>query len=303
MTAAELRIAVGAYPHTRALRDRTTLPSGVRLRHVEITPISDAFKPMCRDLAFDVAEMSITGYLLARVYAKGITAMPVFPVRAFGSSHAAIVCREDAGVSYPRDLEGRTVGARAYTGAASFWARAALAHEFDVDTAAVTWLSTDEEHVHEFQKDAPANAVYRPGAGLGEMLNAGELAAAIGISGTAPKLKPLIPDAREQALAWYRRSGVYQINHVIVVKDSILAENPGLAAELYDAFTTAKLEWLRTSPNLGPISDLDLPRGDPFPYGSADNRETLGALVRFAQEQQILPKAYAVDELFPVSFD
>jgi 4,5-dihydroxyphthalate decarboxylase len=110
-----LKTAIGSYPHTQALKDQPKLPDGVELQHVEISPISDAFKRMCRQLEFDVAELSITGYLLARVYSKGLTALPVFSVRAFGCSHTAITCNADVGVTDPRDLEGKWVGARAYT--------------------------------------------------------------------------------------------------------------------------------------------------------------------------------------------
>jgi 4,5-dihydroxyphthalate decarboxylase len=298
-----LRTAIGSYPHTQALRETPTLPGGVVLQHAEITPISDAFKRMCRGLEFDVAEMSITGYLLARVYQKGFTALPVFPVRAFGSSHAALTCNLDSGVENPTDLEGKKVGARAYTGAASFWVRGALAHDFGVDSDRVTWVCSDEEHVLEYQNDAPPNAEYRLGADLREMLQAGELAAGIGLGATGPTIRQLIPAARQAALNFYRRTGIYQINHTIVVKDSLLAEHQWLASTLYDAFAAAKARWLRTSPDLEATRDLDLPSGDPFPYGVAENLATLQALVRFGTEQRILPRAYSVEELFPLRVD
>jgi 4,5-dihydroxyphthalate decarboxylase len=298
-----LTTAVGSYPHTRALKERPSLPGGVELEHIEVTPISDAFKRMCRRLEFDVSEMSITGYLLGRVYGKGFTALPVFPVRAFGSSHAAITCNTDAGVREPRDLEGKRAGARAYTGAASFWVRGVLMHEYGLDADKVTWVSGDEEHVIEYQADAPPNAVYQLGADLNQMLLGGALAAGIGLSAKGPHIQPLIPDARAAALASYRRTGVYQINHVIVVRDQLLAEHPALAETLFNAFQAAKEAWLATSPDLSSTRDLDLPSGDPLPYGIAANRASLQALVQYAAEQRILPRPYTIDEFFPLSFD
>jgi 4,5-dihydroxyphthalate decarboxylase len=298
-----LKTAIGAYPHTRALKEAPRLSDDVALQHVEITPISNAFKPMCRRLAFDVAEMSITGYLLGRVYNKGFTALPVFPVRAFGSAHTAITCNTDAGVRSPRDLEGKAVGARAYTGAASFWARGVLMHEYGVDADRVTWISADEEHVLEYQADAPPNAVYQLGADLNQMLLDGALAAGIGLGAGGPQIRPLIPNAREAALAAYRRTGIYQINHVIVIRDRLLAEHPALAATLFNAFKAAKEQWLAASPDLSRTQDLDLPGGDPFPYGLTANQTTLRALVQFAQEQRILPRPYTIEELFPLDLD
>jgi 4,5-dihydroxyphthalate decarboxylase len=302
VTTLALKTAIGSYPCFQALKDQPSL-GHVNLEHVEVAPISDAFKRMCRDLAYDVAEMSITGYLLARVYNKGFTALPIFPVRAFGSSHSSITCNVDSGVAEPRDLAGKSVGARAYTGAASFWARGVLMHEYGLDAGRVTWVSADEEHVREYQDDAPANAVYQLGADLNQMLLDGELAAGIGLNAKGPNIRPLIPNARDAALDYYRRTGVYQINHTIVVKDSLLTEYPWLAPALCDAFTAAKEEWLRRSPDLSSTRDLDLPGGDPLPYGLANNRASLQALVQFAEEQKILPRAYTVEELFPLALD
>ncbi len=302
-TTLQLRTAIGSYPHTQALKDRPSLPGGVELQHVDVMPVSDAFKPMCRRLEFDVSEMSITGYVLGRVYRKGFTALPVFPVRAFGSSHMAITCNTAAGVREPRDLEGKWVGARAYTGAASFWARGVLMHEYGVDADKVTWVSADEEHVLEYQADAPPNAVYQLGADLNQMLIAGALAAGIGLGAKGPQIRPLIPNAREAALDFYRRTGIYQINHVIVVRDALLAEHPALAETLFNAFTAAKQQWLAASPDLSSTRDLDLPGGDPLPYGADANRTSLQALVQFAEEQSILPRACTIEELFPLSFD
>jgi 4,5-dihydroxyphthalate decarboxylase len=298
-----LKTAIGSYPHTQALKDQPKLPDGVELQHVEISPISDAFKRMCRQLEFDVAELSITGYLLARVYSKGFTALPVFPVRAFGSSHAAIALNTGTGVAEPRDLEDRQVGARAYSGAASFWARGVLTHEFGLNQDKVTWVSADEEHVLEYQQDAPPNAVYELGADLNQMLLDGTLAAGIGLSAKGAHIRPLIPSARDAAVAYYRRTGIYQINHVIVVRDSLLAEHRWLAEALYSAFTAAKQQWLRTSPDLSSIRELDLPGGDPLPYGLSNNRASIGALLQFATEQKILPRAYTVQEIFPLEVD
>jgi 4,5-dihydroxyphthalate decarboxylase len=298
-----LRTAIGSYPHTQALKNNPVLSDGVELEHVAITPISDAFKPMCRNLEFDVAEMSITGYLLGRVYEKGFTALPVFPVRAFGSGHASIRYNAERGEIGPRDLGGGVVGARAYTGAASFWTRGVLMHEYGVDASAVTWLSSDEEHVLEYQQNAPANARYKLGADLNGMLLRGELKAGIGLSSAGPSIKPLIPDARRAAIEHYQRTGIYQINHTIVLKDALLAEHPWLAEALYEAFLSSKLDWLAGSPDLSLAQEIGLENGDPYPYGLAANHVSLQALMHYAEEQKIVPRTYAIEEIFPIGFD
>ena len=294
-----LTAAIGTYPHTEALKSGAITPEGAALDHVEVSPISDAFKRMCRGLEFDISEMSITGYLLARRYGVPITALPVFPVRAFPSSHASIAVNVDSGVEEPRDLRGKRVGARAYTGAASFWCRGVLAEEHGLEIDRVTWVSADEEHVAEYQKDAPENAVYEFGADLEKLLESGELAAGIGLRSTGSKVRPLIPNARAAAADYVRRTGVYQINHTIVVRDALLLEHPWLAGALYNAFGAAKSASLPGHPGAGLAEELGLPGGDAVPYGLAANRASLEALVRFARAQHILDRAYSIEELFP----
>ena len=294
----ELRAVLGPYGHFEGLRSGEVAPEGVRLRFEDV-PVNEAFRHMCRDLAYDVSEMSITGYLLARRYNKGLTALPVFPVRAFGQSHAAIA--GGAGLMDPRAIEGRAVGARAYTGAASFWVRGVLATEYGVDVDSVTWVSVDEEHVLEYQQDAPPNAVYEIGADLERMFAGGRLAAVIGLS--PPGSKPLLPAARYAAREWYTRTGVYQINHVIVVRDALLAEKPRLAEALYEAFVRAKQLWLDKTQERPVADELDLPDRDPLPYGVNANLASLETLLDFAARQRVLERRYTVAEMFPICFE
>src|SRR5215475_15136149 len=103
-----LKTAVATYAHTKALKDGTVTAPGIRLEHVEITPIVGAFRRMVRTLEFDVSEMAITTYLTAKAYGKPFTALPVFIMRQF--HHAPIVYNVRSGVTAPKDLEGKRVG-------------------------------------------------------------------------------------------------------------------------------------------------------------------------------------------------
>ena len=142
-----LSLVLGSYPHVAGLE----APDGCCLRAEAVASLQDAFKRMCREVCFDVCEMSITGYLLAKRYGVPFTALPVFPVRGFPQSHASMVVNRDAGIATPRDLEGKRVGARAYTGTASLWVRGMLQDEYGVDLDRVTWVSAEEEHVPRYQ--------------------------------------------------------------------------------------------------------------------------------------------------------
>lgn len=294
-----LKTAIGSYPHHRALKDGRVQPEGATFDHVEFANIGEAFPIMCRELAFDVSEMSITAYLSALVYQKGFTALPVLPLRFFPQPHAALMAAEGSGIAQAKDLEGRSVVERAYARTVGLWVRGILTHEYGVDIGKITWVSVEEEHVPEFRQDAPPNSIVRLGEDMRELLVSGQVAGGVA-PGAGPGVAPLIPNAREAAAGYYRRTGVYQINHVIVVRDTLLAAHPWLGASLYAAFAAAKAEWLATQPDTTPASELGLPDNDPLPYGMAANRASLEALVRFGYEQHITPRAYSVEETFPL---
>ena len=300
-----LKTAIGTYGHTKALKDGSVAPSGIQFDHVEVTPIINAFRRMCRTLEFDVSEMAITTYLTARAYKKPFTALPVFVVRQF--HHSPIVYNVKSGVKSPKDLEGKKVGVRAYTVTSGVWARGILASEYGVDLSKVTWVLADEEHVEEYHKDTPSNVERKLGANLGEMLANGELAAAIGVGRVdSPDVKPLIENARDAEAAWYKKTGIYPINHTVVVKDALLQADPTLAPRLFNAFKEAKQAFLKELSAGGELSAEDkaladrrsLVGSDPMPYGVAANRKAMEGVIQFAQEQKILPRKFSVDEVF-----
>jgi ABC-type nitrate/sulfonate/bicarbonate transport system substrate-binding protein len=303
-----LKTAIATYPHTKGLKDGTVTAPGIEFEHVEITPIIAAFRRMCRRLEFDVAEMAITTYLTAKAYNKPFTALPVFVVRQF--HHSPIVYNVKSGVTSPKDLEGKKVGVRAYTVTTGVWARGILATEYGVDLSRVTWVLADEEHVEEYHKDYPPNVVYQAGANLGAMVASGALDAAIGVGQVdSPDVKPLIPNAREAEAAWYRKTGLYPINHTVVVKDSLLQADPTLAPRLFEAFKEAKAVFLRqldTGGIGGELSGEDqvlaqrrsLVGDDPLPYGLARNHKAIEAVIQFAQDQKILPRKVSPEEMF-----
>jgi len=304
--AAVLKTAVATYAHTKALKDGRVTAPGVKLEHVEVSPIVAAFRRMVRTLEFDVSEMAITTYLTAKAHGKAFTALPIFVMRQF--HHTPIVYNVKSGVKSPKDLEGKKVGVRAYTVTTGVWARGILASEYGVDLSKVTWVVVDEEHVQEYQK--PANVEERPKANLGEMLVKGELAAAIG-AGTvdSPDVLPLFVSPREAEAAWYRKTGIYPVNHTVVVKDSLLQSDPTLALRLFAAFKDAKAVFLEELASGVPLAGdaqaiaqrRSIVGDDPLPYGVAKNRKALEAIIQFACDQNILPRAVTPEEMFPRS--
>jgi 4,5-dihydroxyphthalate decarboxylase len=300
-----LTTAIATSGLTAPLKDGSVGASRLNLQYVEIEPIIVAMRRMCRGLEFDICEMAFTTYLCARAAGKPFTAIPVFVTRNF--HHWAIFINVKSGIRKPKDLEGRTVAVnRGYTVTTGLWARGMLQDEYGVDLDKIKFVPTDDEHVAEFR--APGNVDYRfRGKSPAELLLAGEADAAIGdIRANSPDIQPLIPDAREAGFAYFRRTGVYPLNHGVVIKDSVLKDNPGLAGELFRAFGEAKAAYLArlmsgNGLNAEDRTNLDLAKvvgGDPFPFGVEENRKALETMARFAVDQHMVPRRFKVDELF-----
>jgi 4,5-dihydroxyphthalate decarboxylase len=293
-----LKTAIGPYGHFAPIKNGSVKVDGVDFEQIEVTPIINAFRRMCRQGEFDISEMAITTYLTAKRYGLPFTAIPVFPVRAF--HHGAAAGNVKVGVQKPKDLEGKKAGVRAYTVTTGVWSRGILNSEYDLDLNKVTWVLADEEHVEQFHKDAPPNASYQLGANLGELLAKGEIAGGIGLGHSdSEDVKPLIPNANAAAAEWYKKTGVYPINHMVVVKDELLAKNPWLAPALFRGFSQAKQDWL----NSASAEDLTKARGgiiegDPYPYGVAANRKPIDMIMQFAINQKILTRPFEITEIF-----
>jgi ABC-type nitrate/sulfonate/bicarbonate transport system substrate-binding protein len=262
----------------------------------EVQPVTQAFRRMVRELAYDVTEMAITTFLVAREHGKPITALPVFLTRGF--HHRAVVAREPGD---PKRLEGTRVGVnRGYTVTTGVWARGILAREHGVDLERVTWVRSDEEHVAEYEPPPNVESL-QPGTDLAEAVLSGELAAAVG-DVKHPELVPLIEDAEEAGFRYLREHGNWPVNHTVVVKDEQLAADPELAGALFDAYERTKDLYVESG-ELEPLHArvAEITGGDPLPYGLDPNRAVLEELIGHALTQKILTRRPELEDLFAPS--
>jgi len=300
-TPVTLKIAVGPYEHVRALRDGSVRSERVRFEFVEVEPITRAFRRMARDLEFDVSEMAITTHALAHAFQKPITALPIVLSRGF--HHGAIVCVHGSSVHGPADLVGRKVGVRAWSQTTGVWVRGILKSDYGVEPSAMITVTEEDAHVGEYQ-DPPHVTRAEAGKTLRSMLLAGEIDAAIALRPTAdPKeTRTVIAGADTAAAEWYRKTGVYPVNHVVSVKTSLLREHPWLGAELLSLFTAAKerahAQALAPAPGSAEARLRALVGNDTLPYGMARNRAGIELLLRFAAEQKLTPRTYRPEEVF-----
>ena len=277
-----LRTVLGDYPHTAALKNGGVRADGVALDMVPYSPTYAAFKPMVRELAFDVCEMAIVTYLIAKAHGKKLVLLPAVMLGRY--QHPSPSTMPSAASSLPRDLAGRRVGIRSFTTTTGAWIRGILANDYGVDLGRIEWVTFEEPHVaeyHDTTQRAPA------GRKIVDMLLAGELDAVLGDRSNDPRIKPLFADPEAEAKAWCRKHDVTPINHLVVVKETLAQNNPAAVEEIYRMLRASK-------------DAAKLPAGahDPVPFGVEANRNALALIIDYAAQQQLIPRRFTVDELF-----
>ena len=319
-TKLRLSIALDDTGHTRAISDGSIAIDGVEPDFVQVKPIIAAFRRMVRETAYDVCELAPTTYMIARAHGAPFKALPIVLMRKF--HHSSMVRRADQGVERPKDLEGRRMGVRAYSVTTGVWGRGILQNEYGMDPDRVNWVVDDEEHVTAMK--LPPNVSHAPeGKSLAGMMATGELAAGftgpagIGRSGApgagwdkggvAEDHYPLlIEDAAEAEKDWHRRTGVYPIHGLLVVRDQVLEENPWLPGAMLEAFEAAKQPYLarlrageaKTALDRRYIEDMKTVGDDPLPYGMKANLPSIRALIQYARQQRLIEGDPAPEDVF-----
>jgi len=287
------------------LKNGAVVPHGFRFAFEDVPVLVKAFRRMVRATEFDVSEMALTTYLVAKAHGVAFTAIPTFLVRGFHHSATQVLVGSD--IRSPKDLEGRRVGVnRGYTVTTGVWARAILQEQYGVDLSSITWVPSGDEHVSQYRP--PTNVAASEGLSLADQLRIGDLAAVVGADIDAPDIVPLIPDAVEAGRRALTEHGLYPINHLVVAKDEVLQQNPGIAIDIFNAFGRAKQRYV-TRLSAGSLTNPDktdrmyqnvlaVTGRDPLPYGIEPNRHMLEHLIRSAVDQKILERPVPLEELF-----
>jgi len=264
-----VKALLGEYACTALFRQRAPL------EFADVRPPSAGFKRVVRDLEFDVAELAITTFLMAKAAGKPYRLLPAVVLARM--QHPRLVCDNTRPVA-PRALEGKRVAVRSYSVTTGMWIRGILEEDHGVDHRRITWVTFEEAHVAEFRD--PPNVERAPAGSKPEaMLLAGEVDAAVlgDAPVTDPRIVPVIPDAQGAARDWRARKGAIQINHMVAVKPQVDAAP--LMRLLHESFAAAG------NPEMNPI-------------GLEANRRNLEVAIDTVHRQQLIPRRYEVDELF-----
>jgi 4,5-dihydroxyphthalate decarboxylase len=331
---ADLQLSFAAAPNERTapLLDGSVRPEGIELIGTRSDP-SETFWRQLRSQEFQVCEMSLSSYLIAKHRGMDMIAIPVFPSRRF--PYTQLWTHVAARIETPADLAGKRIGIGEYQQTAAVWTRATLQHDFGVSQYDVHWyMERTAELSHggatgfvpperiSFQRIPPekslasmllaheidAAPIHRA---LGTATNVIDRSTRIRGDGDLTKVRPLFADAIAEGARFHRVHGYVPASHTVIVRGDVHRQHPWVAFNLYMAFVRAKelararlAESIPTALVFGReylARTRELLGDDPFPYGVQRNRKMLEDLVDHSVEQGLAPSKIAVDELFAPS--
>jgi 4,5-dihydroxyphthalate decarboxylase len=329
----QLSFATRVNERVRPLVEGRVLPDGVELIPTVGHP-GEVFWRQLRFLEFDVSEMSLSSFLMAKERGVDLVAIPAFPSRRF--FHIELDARADAGIDHPSQLTGKRIGVPEYQQTAALWLRAVLQEDFGVDLTSIKWfmergealshggatgfappagISLEriprDESLASMLLDGKLDAAFvRPNRSVGAD-NVIERSQRITGSGDWSEIRSAFGDGIAEGRRFFDAHGFIPINHTYVVRGELLRQHPWLALNLYQAFLEAK-----AIAEKDPIEDVPLGivfrwefmsqirswfGPDPFPYGLRRNREALERLIRHSREQGLTTTDIALDDLFAPS--
>jgi 4,5-dihydroxyphthalate decarboxylase len=327
MGALQLSLIMGANDRSRPVLDGSMKPDGIDLTCTTAHP-SEIFWRQLHFKEFDVSEMSLSSLLMAVAHGnRDWVGLPIFTSRRF--FHTGTWVRAASGIHTPQDLKGMRVGVPEYQQTAALWSRGVLKHEFGVEPEDLDWwMERTEERSHGGATgfEPPAGIRFNripPNQSIGTMLVEGKLDATLLYLTSNnlidrsridlernPGFRLLFADPVAEGQRYYSKTGIFPINHGMVVRRSIYEQHPWVALNLFNAFRQAKekvaarmRELVSTHLDLG-LLGADARQAlsvDPYPYGVTSNQKVLETVAQYSYEQGLTPRVMHMDEIFAPS--
>jgi 4,5-dihydroxyphthalate decarboxylase len=318
MSGLKLTLALSHYDRHIPFFDGSVQAEGVDLRVLEVgqsEPLRHGRERHGRMLQkgeFDICELSLSSYLMAKSRGLPFTAIPVFPRRLFSLSQMWV--NIDARVNAPQDLVGKRVGLSTFQTTLSVLAKGDLQSEYDVPCRRMHWIVSKEEAVPFKLQEGVHIELMGAGKKMGAMLEQGEIDALMvphppkeALRGS-PKIRRLFADPKQEEVRYFQKNGHYPIMHVVAFKDEVLAKNPGVARSVAAAFDRAKEtcvayyddpNWSRFVWGRHLFEEERKAFGDdPWPHGVRKNRANLERFMGYSLDQGLMERKLEVEELF-----
>ncbi|HEY7168261.1 MAG TPA: ABC transporter substrate-binding protein [Candidatus Binatia bacterium] len=318
---AKLTMALSHYDRHLPFFDGSVRVEGADVEVLEVgqsNPLKhgqDRHERMIQKAEFDICELSLSSYLMAKSLGMPFTAVPVFPRRLFSLSQIWI--NTDAGINSPQDLVGKKVGLSTFQTTLSVLAKGDLQTEYNVPWRKIHWIISKEEAVPFSAEAGVRMELAAPGKKMGPMLEQGEIAALMvphppkeALRGSK-KIRRLFTNPKEEEIRYFRKNGYYPIMHLVAIKDAVLSEHPAIAKSVVAAFEKAKElcneyyddpNWSRFVWGRHLFEEERIAFGDdPWPYGVGRNRNNLERFMGYSVDQGLMQKKLAIEDLFAKS--
>jgi 4,5-dihydroxyphthalate decarboxylase len=310
----QLTIACGDYDRTHPLIDGSIKPEGIDLNWL-VLPHFEIWTRMLNYYDFDASEISLSSYIISRTIGKPLTAIPVFPARAF--RHSYVFINTKSGIREPKDLMGRRVGLAEFQQTATVWIRGILQHEYGVNLDEIQWFTWVPRSRMEMELPKRYKVTHlTPKHSPDQMLFDGDLDAIMvpslypSLFHPPPHVRPLFEDSEKVESDYFRKTGIFPIMHSVALRREIWEKDPWIARSLFKAFQRAKedayarlrdlspykisLAWFR-----GPVEmQRQILGDDPWPYGLEKNRAVVETLMAYLYEQGLIEKKLPIEQLF-----
>ncbi len=314
-----LSLACERYDRVQAIFDGRVKVEGCNLNCIQLSA-EEAFHRAFNGAEFDIAEISASSYMMTLSRGESpYVAIPAFVSKVF--RHSAIYIRGDRGIRTPEDLKGKRIGMPEYQMTACLWTRGILADEYGVQPRDIQWFTGGQEEAGRRER-APLTVdkdvsitVIGPGKTLSAMLDAGELDAVISARIPScyrvnPDVRRLFENSREVEAAYFRKTGIFPIMHMVGIRKTLLTEHPWLAVSVYKAFVKAKEIAVHELRDVGVhmvtlpwvyqevLAAEELITKDYWSYGVDANRAAIEAMTRYSFDQGLAQRKLAPEDLF-----
>lgn len=317
MAKLKLTMAISHYDRHIPFFDGTVSPEGIDLTVLEVgetIPLrhgADRHARMLQKGEFDICEVSLSSYLMAKSRDMPFTSIPVFPRRLFSQSQMWV--NVDAGIHSPKDLIGRNVGLNTFQTTLSVLAKGDLQSEYAVPWRDIHWYVAREETVSFTPPQGVKIQLIPKGKKISEMLEQGKIDALMmphpprhALQGSK-KIRRLFTDPKAEELKYFHKNGFYPIMHIVAFKNEVLEKNAWAALSVMQAFERAReaCNHYYDDPNWSRLAwarhlveeERSVLGEDPWPYGVSRNRANLERFMSYSLDQGLMAKKMSVEEL------
>lgn len=305
----ELTLMLADYHRTRPLLSGDVTAQGVKLKPRRAVPGEACLRPVYEE--FDIAEMSLSWYTMARCRREPVIALPIFPLRM--QIHPYIFCSSSSGIERPEDLQGKTIGMDQYRLTVGLWARGILQEYHGVRPEDCLWVTSEPEGAG-FQSPSGVKIVVQS-ENAEALLLRGEIDALIppnipqSFRNRDSRIKRVIKDPRNTVTEYFRKTRIFPITHTLVVRQSLFDQHPWLASSLLSAFNESERLSNKSYDYAKRLAfptavlileeEEELFGKNPWAHGlTPENRVVLEKFLQYAEEQGYIPYRPKLADLF-----